>query len=306
MTRPRSDRTEDPTAPAATFRPYDDRALTLGEGPLWHPERGQLFWFDIMRKRLLTRTAEGPAAWTFETHVSAAGWVDRDRLLVASATDLRLFDLATGTSTPLCPLEADNPATRSNDGRADPWGGFWIGTMGLDAQPGAGAIWRWWRGELRRLFAPVTISNAIAFPPGGGFATFADTAARTVWRVALDPETGWPAAGPEVFLDLSAEGLNPDGAVFDAAGRLWLAEWGAARVSAYDEAGRRVARVTAPTAHVSCPAFGGPGLGTLFATTATQGLSAAERAAQPQAGMTFSATGPGIGPGLAEHRVILP
>lgn len=291
---------------SATFEVFDDRALMLGEGPLWHPERGQLFWFDIMGRKLLTRSAQGPAEWRFETHVSAAGWVDHDRLLIASATDLRLFDLRDGSSQSLCPLEADNPATRSNDGRADPWGGFWIGTMGLEAAPEAGTIWRWWRGELRRLFGPVTIPNAIAFAPGGGFATFADTARQTVWRVGLSPETGWPQSTPEVFLDLRPEGLNPDGAVFDAEGRLWLAEWGAARVSAYDADGQRVATVPAPTDHVSCPAFGGPGLDTLFATTARQGLDAARRAAQPQAGMTLAARGAGLGPGLAEHRVILP
>ncbi len=62
---------------------HDDRPCELGEGPLWHPERNQLFWFDILSQRLLTRTAEGPLAWAFPHRVSAAGWVDRDRLLIA-------------------------------------------------------------------------------------------------------------------------------------------------------------------------------------------------------------------------------
>ncbi len=126
---------------------HDDRPCELGEGPLWHPERNQLFWFDILSQRLLTRTAEGPLAWAFPHRVSAAGWVDRDRLLIASEVALSLFDLATGQATPVVSLEADTPATRSNDGRADPQGGFWIGTMGKRAEPGAGAIYRFYRGS---------------------------------------------------------------------------------------------------------------------------------------------------------------
>ena len=50
---------------------HDDRACILGEGPLWHPERGQLFWFDIMGKCLMTRDADGPREWSFDRHVSA-------------------------------------------------------------------------------------------------------------------------------------------------------------------------------------------------------------------------------------------
>ena len=119
---------------------FDDRPCELGEGPLWHPERQQLFWFDIIGKRLMTRDGQEPHSWAFDEHVSAAGWVDRDALLLASETGLWRFDLNTADRSLITPLEADNPVTRSNDGRADPWGGLWIGTMGKEAEPGAGSI----------------------------------------------------------------------------------------------------------------------------------------------------------------------
>ena len=116
----------------------DDTACQLGEGPLWHPTRGELFWFDILGKRL-HRLGQ---SWAFPTYVSAAGWVDDDTLLIASAIALSRFTLSTGATETLIALEADTPVTRSNDGRADPQGGFWIGTMALNAEPGAGAILR--------------------------------------------------------------------------------------------------------------------------------------------------------------------
>ncbi|MCX7644760.1 MAG: SMP-30/gluconolactonase/LRE family protein [Rhodobacteraceae bacterium] len=286
------------TRPAAVF---DPRPCTLGEGPLWHPGRGQLFWFDITGNRLLTREAGAPRHWDFPGNVSAAGWIDETALLVASETGLLRLDLASGATELLAPLEAEDPRTRSNDGRADPWGGFWIGTMGKAAEPGLGAIWRYFRGEVRRLFAPVTIPNAIAFAPDGSFATFADTTSGRVMRTRLGRD-GWPAGEAEVFLDLRAERLNPDGAVFDADGTFWLAEWGAARVSAYGPDGRRLGTLALPARHSSCPAFGGDGLATLFCTSARQGLTEAEIAAQPLNGQTFAAEG--VARGQPEHQVL--
>jgi sugar lactone lactonase YvrE len=290
----------DTDAPAA--RVFDARPCQLGEGPLWHPLRGQLFWFDITRNRMLTREGTEPREWTFAGNVSAAGWVDRDRLLVASETALQLFDLGRGEADEVVALDEMDPRTRSNDGRADPFGGFWIGTMGKRHEPELGAIWRYHRGELRRLYAPVAIPNAIAFAPDGSRATFADSTRRQVMRVRLGRD-GWPEGEPEVFLDLSREGFYPDGAVFDAAGNLWLAEWGAARVSCYGGDGRRLRTLAVPAPHASCPAFGGSDYATLYCTSALEGLSAEDRARAPQSGMTFAAEG--LGPGLPEHRVIL-
>lgn len=281
---------------------YDDRTCELGEGPLWHPTRNQLFWFDILNNRMMSRDVAGQQEWRFGERVSAAGWVDDDTLLIASETALSRFDLRTGTRTVLTELEADRPDTRSNDGRADPQGGFWIGTMGKKAQPGAGAIWRLYRGELRRLFPGITITNAISFAPDGRSAHFADTAIGKVWRVALNAD-GWPVGQPQLFLDLAPKGLNPDGAVVDAEGLLWLAQWGAGRVAAYAPDGALVRTVEFDAPHTSCPAFGGADLTTLYCTTAQEGLDAAARAAHPLSGKVFAA--PGIAKGQTEHRVLL-
>ncbi len=271
---------------------YDDTKCQLGEGPLWHPIRKELFWFDILGMQLRTQDQH----WQFDTYVSAAGWVDETTLLMASATALSRFDLTTGKSEVVTPLEADNPVTRSNDGRADPQGGFWIGTMGIKAEPGAGSIWRYYKGELRRLFADITVSNAICFHPDGGSACFADTDTHKIMRVALDAD-GWPKGAPEVFLDLTAEGLRPDGAVFDAAGNLFSAQWGASRVAVYDPEGRFIESFPIPGAQSSCPAFGGDDLTTLYCTTAAVGLDG------PHDGMTYAL--PTQYTGQTEHRVIL-
>ncbi|WP_197918172.1 SMP-30/gluconolactonase/LRE family protein [Thiosulfatihalobacter marinus] len=284
-------------------RVYDERVCALGEGPLWHPLRKQLFWFDILGKRLLSREGEAPLEWAFDEYVSAAGWVDRETLILASETGLWRFDPGSGQRDLLVPLEADNMATRSNDGRADPQGGFWIGTMGKGAEPKAGAIYRYYRGELRKLVPDVSISNAICFAPGGGLGYYTDTLSGRVMRWALDRDTGWPIGAAEVFVDQRAEGLNPDGAVTDAEGNVWIAQWGASRVAAYAPDGTFLRAVGVGGRHSSCPAFGGAEMTSLFCTTALEHLSPEVVAAEPQNGMTFVCEN--VTRGQAEPAVIL-
>lgn len=275
---------------------FDDRACVLGEGPLWHPERQQLYWFDILRKSLMTRVGDQAEEWQFDDYVSAAGWIDADHLLIASAAGLFTYDLTNGQQKQIVALEEDNPVTRSNDGRADPLGGLWIGTMGKSAEPDAGAIYRFYKGELRLLYKGISVSNAICFTPDGSAAYFTDTHSRKVMRQTLDAQ-GWPKGTPELFLDVTKEGLNPDGAVVDAQGCFWNAQWGASRVARYDPAGNFLSEITFPARQVTCPAFGGPDLSTLYVT------SASVRVNDPQGGQTF-AVQTGI-KGQKEHQIIL-
>jgi len=250
---------------------FDNRVCELGEGPFWHPVLKQLFWFDILGKRLLSRKGERALEWTFTEHHSAAGWIDETTLLLASETGLWRFDIQRGVRNLIIPLEADNPKTRSNDGRADPFGGFWIGTMGKMAEHAKGAIYRYFRGELRKVVAGVTIPNSICFSVQGCTAFYADTAIGRIMQQPLDSE-GWPKGDPEIFVDLAPDGIHPDGSVVDAEGGLWNAQWGQGRVVRYLPDGREDQIVSVGGKHSSCPAFGGPDMTKLFITTACEGI----------------------------------
>jgi sugar lactone lactonase YvrE len=276
---------------------FDPTPCKLGEGPLWHPILNRLFWFDILSKKLHMAHEDEVTVWDFPGHVSAAGWIDQNSLLIASETALEVFDILTGRTDRIVALEADNPKTRSNDGRADPWGGFWIGTMAKDHEKHAGAIYRYFRGELRQLLPNVSISNAICFAPDGSFAYFADTRCQTIQKWKLNEADGWPLGEPEQFIDLRSENLNPDGAVVDTEGNIWNAQWGAHRVAVYDPEGNFLDQITFPASQISCPAFGGANLSTLFVTSAAVGVR------EPLAGQTFFQATEALG--QAEHQVIL-
>ena len=276
---------------------FDKRVCALGEGPLWHPLRKQLFWFDILGKKMLSQKDGKQLEWAFEDHVSAAGWIDADTLMIASERALFRFDLTDGSQSDIAPLEHDNAITRSNDGRADPWGGFWIGTMGKKAEQGAGSIYRYYDGALRKLHSGLTVTNSICFAPDRSCAYFTDTHSRQIMRQALDADDGWPNDKPEVFIDLTSTDLNPDGSVVDAEGCLWNAQWGASRVARYSPDGALMSTYAFPPVQTSCPAFGGDDLQTLFVT------SAAISQTGTADGQTFHL--PTDTRGQPEHQVVL-
>lgn len=280
---------------------FDNRACVLGEGPLWHPGRNTLFWFDILGKKLLARQGDVTSECAVAEHFSAAGWIDEDTLLIASETALWRFDTRSGETTKEIALEAANAATRSNDGRADPWGGFWIGTMGKDAEPGAGAIYRYYGGTLRQLFTDITVSNGICFAPNRSCAYYTDTVTQKIMCQPLAAVSGWPEGPPEVFIDLTGTRLFPDGTVTDAAGNLWVAMWGAACVICFGPDGTEISRIEVPARQTTCPAFGGPDLRDLYVTSASHGLDTGAMAKRPLNGQTFVIKD--AGQGLPEPRV---
>ncbi|MBD3662850.1 SMP-30/gluconolactonase/LRE family protein [Sulfitobacter sp. TSTF-M16] len=282
---------------------YDHRICTLGEGPLWHPLNNTLYWFDIVEKKMFGLTDAGPREWQFDEHYSAAGWVDETTLLIASETALWRFDLTTGTRDHVIALEADKPVTRSNDGRADPWGGFWIGTMGKAAETGAGAFYRYYRGDLRQLIPTADIPNAICFAPDRSCAYYTGVELGIVMRQPLEQENGWPDGPPTVFIDLRDEDGAPDGAVTDTDGNLWLARWGGACVSCFAPDRTHLRDISVPALQVTCPAFGGPDLRDLYVTSATEGIAAENLARHPGNGRTHVALN--VAQGLPEPQVIL-
>ena len=283
---------------------YDDRICHLGEGAFWHPLREEFFWVDILGRRLHCKGKEGDRSWAFAGYPAAMGWIDAETLILAVGDALVAFTIATGESRHLCDLEADTPETRPNDGRADPQGGFWISTIGTGAdKTGKGSIYRFYKGELRKLYSGITTPNAICFAPDGGSACFADTRKKQIMKVGLDAK-GWPVGTPDVFIDLTDPVFNPDGAVIDAAGNLWSAQWGAARVACYGPDGQFIRAVDMPAAQTTCPAFGGKDLDMLICTSAAAGFSQGDLGGAPDQGRTFAVTLEGV-KGQAEHRVIL-
>lgn len=268
---------------------FSDTVCELGEGPTYDPATGTLYWFDIKRGRLLEKQFSGGATRVHELGrmASALAVIDPERQLLATEDGLFVREKTSGRLTLHAALEAGNKATRSNDSRVHPCGAFWVGTMGKNAETGAGAIYWFHRGELRKLFGEVSIPNSIAFSPDGGVAYYTDSAKGEIMRIACDPKTGLPQGEPKIFADRGGGTGDHDGSVVDLDGTLWNARWGESRVTAYSPAGHLVRSLDVPAKQASCPAFCGPDASRLAVTSAWASMDEAARKDDPDAGKTF-------------------
>lgn len=268
----------------------DEAPALLGEGIGVDALTRRLRWFDIVGKTRLEfdeasgRTTRVPLA----EMTSASASIDGRSELLFTQSGLWRRDLASGDASLVAPIEADRPDMRSNDARTHPCGAFWCSTMSLDQTEGAGSIYWFFRGEVRRLYSGLTVGNAICFAEDGSFAHFSDTPRGTIWKVATDPATGLPIAEREIFHQAAPDDPSgPDGAVLDRDGILYSARWGGARVDLIAPDGRTIGSLSTGAPNTTCPAFCGPDLSWLAVTSARDELDVEQLQAYPLAGRTF-------------------
>lgn len=274
-----------------TARLLLDSQCALGEGPVWHAGRQQLFFFDINEQTLFAVTTAGEIAdsWLFNETVAALALIDDHTLALATDTGLKEFDLATGGMNRINEIEADNPVTRTNDSRVHPSGAFWIGTMTRSEEEApVGSVYHYRAGVLTTIKSGIKIPNATCFSPDGRTAYWTDTPTKQILKVATDPANGLPVGEWELFADVSEGRGYPDGAVVDSEGYLWNAKWGGSCVVRHAPDGSIDRIIEVPVSQVTCPAFGGQDLKTLFITTANKNLSAEQLAAEKVAGGLFA------------------
>jgi L-arabinonolactonase len=265
----------------------------LGECPLWSPTEARLYWEDI-DGRAVHRF--DPATGVDEVRAapgrpgSLALTATPGRLLVAVEGRLSFLDWATGEWQDWIHLEPEGRGNRMNDGRCDPAGRFWVGTMfdPTSAKEATGSLYRIdadGRSTVTR--TGIGVPNGLAFAPDGRTMYWADTHRDTVWAYDYDVDTG-EARNEHVFLDFSGLPGRPDGACIDEDGCYWIAcVYGSAvlRVTPRGDVDRQFA---VPTLKPTMPAFGGPSLSTMFITSIGGGGSHAVDPAQPAAGDLFA------------------
>lgn len=267
---------------------FHDVPCQLGEGPGYNPLTKSVWWFDIVTGRLFEKPVTGGDVTILGLGqmASALAVIDEQRQLVATETGLLVRDRLSGKISMHQPIEADNPATRSNDARVHPSGAFWIGTMGKKHEKGAGSIYWYREGELRKLYGDISITNSICFSPDGRISYFADTGRNIIWRVDTDGETGLPTGEPAEFYRHREKG-GVDGSVVDGDGNVWNACWGRSAIDVYSPAGKRVRSIAMPVLQPSCPAFISNDNANLIVTTAYHEMSDATHRSDPHAGKTY-------------------
>ena len=292
-------------------------ASLLGESPMWHPGEQVLYWCDIPGQRLnrYDPASGAHAQWTFDSEVACCAPLQDGGLLLALRSGLVRFDPANGRSRSLVKAPYDPLHERFNDGKADPRGRFWVGTIYEPRDAARAALYRYAGRRLDRMAAAITVSNGLAWSPDARTMYWADTPAHTVYALDFDVGSGGVSSsvsGRRVFAQfplktpgqaLAGYGGRPDGAAMDAEGGYWVAMFEGARLLRIAADGRTTDELALPVRCPTMPCFGGGDLRTLYITTSRERRPDDELAREPMAGCVLQVRTEV--PGLPAHYVQL-
>lgn len=276
-----------------TIKPVGSRVSQWGEGPIFWEEH--LIYVDIEGHALIRLNGEtgSEETWEMDERIGTVVPMQEGGFLCAGDSGIYSFDPDSGTKTNLADPEADKrPENRFNDGKCDPSGRFWAGTISTVKKTGDANLYMLdWQGNLSLKVPGVTNSNGICWNAEASAMYYIDTPTKKILAYPFENETG-SLGEPSLVVDTGMAGWegSPDGMTIDAAGKLWVAMCHGGTVLRIDPlSGDLLGQVDFPCVETTACAFGGPNLERLFVTT---GLH--KTLEEPDAGMVFVVDGLGV------------
>lgn len=266
----------------------------LGESPLWHPAESRLYWCDIAAHELHRYDPDTSVHehWVFDSEPSACAPMLGGGLLLAMRDGLWRFDTEGGRRTRLAEPPYDPAVERFNDGKADAWGRFWVGTIFEPREPALAALYCFDAGHLERRADGITVSNGLAWSPDGRTMYWSDTKVHAVYAMDYDLSSG-AVSRRRLFAQFASRvqtaapavyGGRPDGAAIDAEGCYWVAMYEGARLLRLSPSAEVLLDLALPLRCPTMPCFGGSDLKTLYLTSAREARPASELVAMPLSG----------------------
>lgn len=273
---------------------YPAQAI-LGEGPIWDPRCSSFWWIDIEAKRLFQFSPDTGKnlMWQLDEMPGAVVARKQGGLILALEHGFGSFDPESAEIEVLGDPERDVPNNRFNDGKCDPAGRFWAGTMRIEdhMEIHTGSLYSLeTNGKIiKRIGGDIGVSNGIVWSSDASRMYFVDSPTREIFRFDYDLESG-DIKNRECIFHAPDEFGFPDGMTIDTDDKLWVAFWGGWCVAKIcPETSKILAKVSVPVEAPTACAFGGPNHDQLLITTASIGLSQNDRVLQPLAGDLFMA-----------------
>lgn len=260
----------------------------IGESPLWDEKRGSLWWVDILRGELHEYRVHDGQHGVRATIGQSLGFIaplDEGSFVAGTRSGIGQLKVD-GDFELICPVEAERPTYRLNDGKCDHHGYLWAGTMS-DELAREGNLYRagpgWQVGLVR---GGMRLPNGMAWTKDGTVMCLADSAAGTVEFWEVDQASGLPSR-LSVSVRVPPEVGKPDGIAVDSEDCFWVAIWGGGRVQRYTAGGALVGEVCLPAPLTASCTFGGERLDEMYVTTARRKLSGAALSQWPLSGAVF-------------------
>lgn len=261
----------------------------IGEGPLWHPIEKCLYWIDITTGDLFKSDTSLSTYKKFHLNamIGAFGFRKGGGMILATDQGFSFWNEDQPSHEIFwCPLP-DREGVRLNDGKVDPAGRFWAGSMDTEQREG-----QFFRvdpdGSQHTILDNIGISNGLGWSPDRKTMYYTDSITLIIFAFDYDLETG-QITNRRPFIELPEDPrwIAPDGLCVDVEGCIWGAHWNGYEVVRYDPQGKPILKVEVPAQQVTSCSFGGKNLDQLFITTSNIDLSDKALAEQPHAGDLF-------------------
>lgn len=258
----------------------------LGEGPLWHSDQGLLYWVDIENETFHTFSLDTGTqkSYSIGQPIGCLAFRKQGGLVMGLRDGLAFWDYENSEIEIINNPEAARSRARFNDGKVDPGGRFWAGTLGEDDQS---SLYRLDPDRsIHIMETGIQISNGLGWSPDQKTMYYTDSPRRKIYNYDYDLISG-AITNPRDFVIVPEKDGFPDGLAVDCEGFVWSAHWDGWRISRYDPEGKIERVVYLPVQRPTSCTFGGPDLEKLFITSAWTGLTKNELEEQPLAGDLF-------------------
>ncbi|MEO7309491.1 MAG: SMP-30/gluconolactonase/LRE family protein [Chitinophagaceae bacterium] len=262
----------------------------LGEGPVWDAGRKMICWLDILNGIIHQYSPGQNTYQTIEVNqmIGSIALCENGNFIAALQNGFGFIDKATGELTMVADPENHLPGNRFNEGKCDPTGRFWAGTMALSEEPGAGNLY-----VIQNDLAPakkiedVSISNGMAWSMDHRTFYYIDSPTREIVAYDFD-ETSGHISNKRTIIKVAATDGSPDGMTIDNEGMLWVAHWDGWQVVRWNpDTGEKLSHIKFPVARITSCTFGGDSLEDIYVTSAKVKLTEKELEQQPLAGSLF-------------------
>ncbi len=242
----------------------------LGEGPTWDSRTGRIYWIDIKGQLFRYYDTSNGEINTIKTDgmISSIVPSKSGKMYATIGHGLYSIDPGTGKETLLAEIEKGIKNNRFNDGKVDPYGNYWAGTMDMDEKNPTGSLYVYMKnGKMKNVLTSLTISNGLAWDVKKIKFYHIDTPTKKVNAYAYDDKCELKYMN--VAVDFKNEEGFPDGMNIDSEGKLWIAHWAGHRISRWDpDSKKKIDEVILPAKNITSCVFGGKNLDKLYVTSA--------------------------------------
>jgi sugar lactone lactonase YvrE len=262
----------------------------LGEGPIWSANTNSVTWTDITQNTFHTADIDTGRTMSFgvPSMVGAIAHSKDGGYIAATQKGFARIGVD-GKYSPLHSFLPDD--MRMNDGKVDPSGRFWAGSMALSFEKGRGSLYVLEKdNSYRSILDDITLSNGMGWSPDAQYFYYIDSVPGVLKRFDYDLYTGHISNPKDLITFDSSSGI-PDGMSMSSDGKIVIALWDGGRIEIYEPSGEKVSEITLGVSRPTSCTFAGPNRDILIVSTASQGIDQAD---EPLAGKILAVTGTGL------------